>query len=279
MFKRMSGSSSTWKNVAAATLLVAIMLASTVLGAGAQEGVSPDRFESLSQELSAMEHLYAVATDGQTIVFDAEAAQKSGFSAESIQLAQETAALTNDIVAKALSNARAAGTDGTTISVEGVSVDMSQYPTLAAYNAEARRRIETGVGSSSIAANLDSPQSVCGSKTNPVPNFAAPWLTKGPYSSQSAAETQLRNWGYYRAWWIPGGDWTRSQTYQSSTCKRDTYRDHSGIPYKSGTKWYFKEQNYTGTVPGEPNPVLSALPTNWPYLTWPDYVLWWHNTY
>jgi hypothetical protein len=263
-----------------ASLLVAIMLASTVLGAGAQEGVSPDRFESLSQEISAMEHLYAVAPDGQTIVFDTDAAQELGFSAESIKLAQETAALTNEIVAKALSSARAAGTDGTTISVEGISVDMSQYPTLADYNTEAWRRIEAGgVDSSSNATSPDSPQSVCGSKTNPVPNSAAPWVRKGPYSSQSAAETQLRNWGYYRAGWIPGGDWTRNQTYQQATCKKDTYRDHAGIPFKSGTKWYFNEQNYTGTVPGEPNPVLSALPTNWPYLTWPDYVLWWHNTY
>lgn len=42
MVKRMSGSRSTWKNVVMASLLVAIMLASTVLGAGAQEGVSPD---------------------------------------------------------------------------------------------------------------------------------------------------------------------------------------------------------------------------------------------
>lgn len=255
------------------------MLASTVLGAGAQEGVSPDRFESLSQELSAMEHFYAAAPDGQTIVFDADEARRLGFSAESIKLAQETAALTNDIVAKALSNARAAGTDGTTISVEGISVDMSQYPTLAAYNTEAWRRIEAGADNGSVNASPDSPQSVCGSKTNPVPNRAAPWVTKGPYNSQSAAETQLRNWGYYRAGWVPGGDWTRNQTYQPATCKVNTFRDHAGIPFKSGTKWYFNEQNYTGTVPGEPNPVLSALPTNWPYLTWPDYVLWWHRTY
>jgi hypothetical protein len=262
-----------------ASLLVAIMLASAVLGAGAQEGVSPDGFVSLSQELSAMEYLYSVAPDGQTIVFDTDSALKLGFSAESIELAQETASLTNEIVAHALSNARAAGTDGTTISVEGISVDMSQYPALADYNTEAWRRIEAGVDNSSTKASPDSPQSVCGSKTNPVPNYAAPWLTKGPYNSQSAAETELRNWRYYRAWWIPGGDWTRPETYQSSTCKRDTYRDHAGLPFKSGTKWYFKEQNYTGTVPGEPNPVLSALPTNWPYLTWPDYVLWWHNRY
>lgn len=273
------GNRSAWQRVVIAALMVAIMLASTVLGAGAQEGGPPDRFESLSQELSGMEHLYAVAPDGQTIIFDTVAAQKLGVSAESIKLAQETAALTNDIVAKALGNARAAGLDGTTISVEGISVDMSQYPTLADYNTEAWRRIEAGVNIGSIEASPGSPQSVCGSKTNPVPNRAAPWVRKGPYNSQSAAETQLRNWGYYRASWVPGGDWTRDQTYQPSTCKRNTYRDHAGIPFRSGTRWYFNEQNYTGTVPGEPNPVMSVLPTNWPYLTWPDYVLWWHRTY
>lgn len=261
-------------------VLLTLVVFSVPLGSAIAKAPAPN-FETLSHELNRVEHLFAVASDGQTVVFDTKAAQRLGISDEGIKLAQETAALTNEIVARALSNARATGSrvEITTISIEGINIDMSQYPTLAAYNAEALRRVEAGVDNSSIAASLNSAQSVCGSKTNPVPSSAAPWVRKGPYNSKSAAETQLKNWGYYRAWWIPGGDWTRDQTYQQSTCKKNTYRDHAISPFQSGTKWYFNEQNYTGTVPGEPNPVMSALPTGWPYLTWPDYVLWWHNTY
>ncbi len=78
MFKRMSGSRSTWKNVAAATLLVAIMLASTVLGAGAQEGISSDRpYEPTAADLAKFSAFVVVSQE----IVSVQAAPEAGIEA------------------------------------------------------------------------------------------------------------------------------------------------------------------------------------------------------
>lgn len=254
--------------------LVALLISAVTAGSTAASPAAPD-LRTLSSELTQLNGFYRVGTDGRTVVFDSARAKQSGFSPTAIKLAEETAAFTNDLVNAAINKAKTSGaTIVGTINLEGVTVDINKYPTLVAYNSLLSQQ--------SIAAGtlqVTSAQSVCGSKTTPVPNYAANWVKKSGYSSQYVAEQTLKSWGYYSAWWIPGGDWTRNQTYQESICKKNNYRDHSRGPWQEGTKWYFREQNYTGTVPGEPNPVMSSYPGNWPYLTWPDYVWWWHGKY
>lgn len=256
------------------TLFLFVLLVVTVVPAAAGSTPVPG-IENLPSEMAKSDQFYRVGSDGRSIVFDSTSAKRSGVSPLALKLAEETTAFTNELIRAAAQNAAASGNaNANTISLEGVEVDISKYPTLAAYNAMlGQRRVSIGTLALSTA------QSICGSKEKPVPNYAARWYSKGPFNTQNAAETQLKNWGYFRAWWIPGGDWTRHQTYQQWICKTNNYRDHAGSPYRSGSYWYFNEQNYTGSVPGEPNPVMSAYPGNWPYLTWPEYVRWWHARY
>lgn len=249
------------------TLFLFVLLVVTVMPAAA--GFTPvPGIENLPSEIAISEQFYRIGSDGRSIVFDSASAKRSGVSSLALKLAEETAAFTNELIQAAASG------NGNTLSLEGVIVDINKYPTLAAYNAMlAQRRVPIGT------LGLSTAQSICGAKEKPVPNYAAPWIRKGPFNTQNAAESQLKNWAYFRAWWVPGGDWTRNQTYQQWICKANNYRDHAGSPYKSGSYWYFMEQNYTGSVPGEPNPVMSTNPANWPYLTWPSYVYWWHGRF
>lgn len=290
-----------WRKLIKSSWCFVVVVALLTSGSGLVAAEQPQPpFSVRARDLAQIEDLMQVGPD-QRIAFDASAALERGYSIESIRLAEESVAFTNALVEAAIQRAKSAGADQVDfISIEGLDMDLDMYPALKAYFEDAAKstpQVEDAVGAvpqaeeyvaspdrerlaaRPIALAAATPQSVCGSIGNPVPSKAVASKTWGPYSSQSAAESQLKKWGYYRASWIPGGDWTRNQTYQSTYCKKDTFRDHAGVPYKSGSKWYFWEQNYTGTIPGEPNPVLSAWPGNWPYSTWPNYVYWWHRTY
>lgn len=262
------------------TLLAILLLLVSSVGTTSAERPAPD-FEVLSGEMARMNNLFRIGPDNQSIVFESDAARRQGFSSKSITLAEETAAFTNDLVAAAVSNARMAGIATVeTISIEGVNVDISKYPALAAYHAWGAQHVKDNPRSSLPAVSSSSPEDVCGCVGNPVPSYAVHWRTQGPYGSQSEAEQQLTNWGYYHAYWVPPFTWTRDQTYNEALCKRNTYRDEGSNPFQDppgSPPWYFNEQNYTGTVPGEPNPVMSVWPGDWPYATWPAYVLWWHD--
>ncbi len=91
---------------------------------------------------------------------------------------------------------------------------------------------------------------VCGWYTNPVPASAVPWVDKGYYSDPAAT---LSSWGYHNTWNLAGGGWTSPQTYQWWRCGWNTFRDHANIVGSN-----IHEQNYTGSIPGEPNPEVYA---------------------
>ncbi len=236
---------------------------------------SSSGFETLAKDLTRMNALFKVGAD-RTVFFDSAAATKQRFSKESITLAQEITAFTNDLTTEALRSQVARGENSETINLEGIKMNVARYPSLATFMDVASRRVKNGYTSVALP---NSAQQTCGSIGNPVPSRAAKWQTWGPYNSKQDAENQLKKWGYYRAWWVPHGNWTRDQTYQESICKKNTYRDEASLPFNSNRKWYFNEQNYTGTIPGEPNPVLTAATSGWPYATWPAYVWWWHCVY
>lgn len=147
-----------------------------------------------------MSNLFRIGPDNQSIIFDSGAARKRDFSSESIALAEEMAAFTNDLVAAAASNARVAGiTTVETISIEGVNADISKYSVLAAYHAWGAQRVKGNPRVSLPAVSSSTPEEVCGCVGNPVPSYAVHWSTQGPFDSQSQAEQQLTNWGYYHA--------------------------------------------------------------------------------
>ncbi len=221
------------------------------------QDTAPD-FISLSQEVSLMQQNGLIWQDEKLEVdFDSQAAEKMGYSEESIKLAQELVDLSNTIV-----------------TTRSINQNMSAYPSAASFFSqadayEASKAIESGNEIQGWANEY-----YCGTWWHPVPNSGALWNTTGPYSSQRAAEQTLRNWGYHATPNLAGGGWTRPQTYKWWYCGWNTFRDHAYI-YSSR---YIREQNYTGSIPGEPNPeVWASRP--WPYPTWPAYVAWWHSRY
>lgn len=242
-------------------------------------------FGTLTLDLIEMNDLFQIDLDQQTIVFDSEAATRKGFYPGSIKLAEEMSAFTNEIVDKA---ARAAKRHGIKyvelINIKEARVNINKYPALKAYSREASARRGSGLINRDFFIkpnDTDDPKTVCGSVNNPVPSSAAAWTKKGPFSTKQNAEQELSNLGYYKTSRFAGGGYTRNQTYNESICKKDNYRDHASNPFKntSDNKWYFNEQNYTGDIPGEPNPVMVKKASNWPYLTWPYYVWWWHRNF
>jgi hypothetical protein len=109
----------------------------------------------------------------------------------------------------------------------------------------------------------------CGWFPNPKPSQAGPWKNI-PRTNPAKV---LRAWGYHPTPGIAGGGWTRPQTWRASSCGKNTFRDHAYI-IEPRT---IREQNYTGSPTGEPNPeVWRSGP--WPYAEWPAYVAWWHRT-
>lgn len=273
----------------ALVLMVALVFLVTSIQTIIAEDSSPD-FDILSLELAEMDSLFQVDTDQQTVVFDSESALRKGFSAESIKLAEEMAVFTNNIVNKATKAAkRHKVKDAELINIKEARVNINKYPSLAIYLREASVRCANGSINGDFTLKrkgTNDPRTVCGSINNPVPSSAAKWTTRGPFDSEGAstrggAKGYLHSLGYYSSSPFAGGGYTRNQTYNKKICKKDTYRDHALDPFKntSDNKWYFKEQDYTGSIPGEPNPVITTNPFNWPYLTWIVYVKWWHDNF
>jgi len=268
----------------ALVLMVALVFLVTSIQTIIAENSSPD-FDILSLELEAMDDLFQTSADQQTISFDSEAATRKGFSRESIKLAEEMATFTNKVVINAVKAAKRHGVkDVELINIKEARIDINKYPSLAIYFREASVRRAKGLinGDFILRPNAtDDSKTVCGSTNNPVPSSAAAWTVQGPFDTKQKAEQKLSSLGYYKTSKYAGGGYTRNQTYNESICKKNTYRDQALDPYQSisDNKWYFKEQNYTGDIPGEPNPVMSIKPSNWPYLTWPVYVRWWHKNF
>lgn len=226
-------------------------------------------FAALSTDLLQMEAFFSGGS-GQPVIFDAEAARSQGFPPESIALAEELAAHTNALISAAEANLK----EGASADVVASSVDLSSFPKVSAYFALATENEQNG-GEVEPAgwcnSALTDAACSCGHWSYPRPTTAAPWKD---LTSSNPANT-LRSWGYHETPGWAGGGWTRPQTYYSSRCGNNTFRDHAYTV--SSTK--FREQNYSGYTPrGEPNPEFWASGP-WPYGAWPSYVQWWHSTH
>jgi len=228
-------------------------------------------FASLAQDLLKMESLFS-GGNGDLVTFDSLTAQQLGFSEESIGLAEELAAHTNDLILAA----REAQESAQAASIDSLSVETTDYPRLQSFfvaATEYSRSISENEVEAAGWCNawLTDAACSCGHWWYPRPSRAAPWRN---WTSSNPANT-LRSWGYHETPGWAGGGWTRAQTYYSSRCGNNTFRDHA---YTTGSTT-FREQNYSGFTPrGEPNPEFwNGGP--WPYAAWPSYVQWWHSNF
>jgi hypothetical protein len=255
-----------------------------------------------ARDLTLMQTLFHGGS-GVPVTFDSGAAREQGFSENSIQLAEQMAAATNDLVSSAerrlrnlvpplKSSGRREAEEQTlqSIDVRALEVDLTPYATLGTFLDDARRfRRELDslppeqqditldaramvFGTQSVLDSIN-PFKQCGYYDNPLPTSAKPRV----YYSSSNPSSTLTSWGYHAdplAIRI-GAGWTRAQTYKWWICGWGTFRDNAN-PVGSNRFW---EQNYDGWTPrGEPNPeVWRSGP--WPYPTWPLYVNWWHSKF
>lgn len=226
-------------------------------------------FATLSTDLLKMEPLFSGGS-GQLVAFDAEAARLQGFHPESVALAQELAVHTNALINAANVQLQA----GNSADVVVNSVELASFPRVSAYFALATgNELNGGEVEPAGWCNfwLSDAACSCGHWWYPRPTTPARWVDR---TSSNAAST-LRSWGYHETPGWAGGGYTRAQTYYSSRCGNNTFRDHAYT--LSSTK--FREQNYAGFTPrGEPNPEFWASGP-WPYAAWPSYVSWWHSTH
>jgi hypothetical protein len=251
-------------------------------------------FVVLARELDQLQVFFG-GGDGQPLTFDSDAARQQGFSSQSIKLAEEMAAFTNDLltianeVVEKSDNRKQFGSlkEKAEIVMQQAASKLENYPVLNSFLDAASQwqyqeavRAENGIQKLDLgldAFTFETPATVCGGFLTPRPSRSA---TAVKFSSNNPWNT-LYQWGYhptpdYVAWKVPaGGGWTRPQTYRPDMCKWNSFRDHAWIvPPK--TIW---EQKYTGWSPnGEPNPeVWNYSP--WPYPAWPAYVFFWHQTH
>jgi len=264
MFKKQFGS---------LTLTTLVILSLLITGEIAQAQQFSSDFDTLSLDLELMYDLFQGGGD-QLVTFDSEAARKQGYSPKSIKLAEELTAFTNDLIIEAKKNRKA---KGVRTDVRELGSSIKKYSLLNTYFQDAAENAKT-ISKDEHEARIKGlfppvNEYVCGSIWHPVPSSAAPWKIFGPYSSNKAAEQHLKDIGYHGTPDSAGGGFTRPQTYKWALCGFKTYRDHAYVSKKE-----IHEQNYTGSIPGEPNPEIWRSGP-WPYPTWPAYVVWWHRTY
>lgn len=233
------------------------------------------KFWAQSSDLALMGDLFKGGSvkgskSGEPVTFDSEAARKQGFSPDSIQLAEQLAAFTNELMA-------AASKDEKHFDITELDMDLKKHKILSEYFDVASTEVKNAENHLNQMSQIQSPVSeyYCGTFWRPRPNREP---EEAFYESHNP-EATLSYLGFHPTAWgtWAGGGWTRHQSYMPWLCGFGTYRDHAKL--HGGQT--FSIQNYTDMIPrGEPNPELipgHAYP--WPYSYWPAYVYWWHETY
>jgi hypothetical protein len=229
----------------------------TVLYAVRADEADKINFEKLSVDLISMEPYFA-GNQGDMITFDSKLASQAGFSKESIQLAKEMTALTNNIVNQLKNAETSTHTRSSTPKLDTVDINIDNYHLLQKYFAAAKtadaspkRNARSVRGWCSWA--LSDTACYCGSFFYPRPNIKNPYKH---YPLGNDPEGLVKSWGFHKTQIRYGGGWTRPQTYNPRYCGEGTYRDHIGIDYKNKR---IVMQNYEGFTPrGEPNPEIFA---------------------
>lgn len=229
-------------------------------------------YEALSSDLQALSGLWSGGS-GKAVVFDRDGAAERAVAPHSLQLAEEMAAFTNELMAGPAEPGR------NIVDVGRGRLDARRYPMLAHYfevagyhhrHHPADDTLDEPAPDAAVQPASWITEYTCGATWRPRPGSAAP--RRSWYSSNPAAT--LSGWGYHSTPNLGfGGGWTRPHSYSWALCGFDTYRDHANIILPTT----ILEQLYVGyTPPGEPNPEIYRSGP-WPYATWPAYVYWWHE--
>ncbi|KAF0127370.1 MAG: Uncharacterized protein FD189_117 [Elusimicrobia bacterium] len=197
--------------------------------------------------------------DGVRIqVFDEKAARKNGEPAETILLIKEIVDHQNEMMREI----KAGGTD------VYAKVDPERYPRIYHWNRAASNF-------HNIRGKTRSDHHhPCGTKDHPVPNFSPP---RKRYRSENPQKALL-DMNFHRTASYACGeygkncsekDFTRGRAYSGDYgyCDPPAFRDHGLI----------ESENAFSVQYGEPNPEIHVY--DWPYLSWPVYVRWWHENY
>lgn len=227
-------------------------------------GLNPEDYGKIGDEtVEITAELQKIITGkGKPIVFLKENA--SAYSNDAIQIVEEMVALSNELMSE-LSDEKT--------SISDDSFDAKKYQNLAEYYELAQEFNSMPVADAALIAS----QVVCGWYANPVPNYEAPTIQIASANSYGDGEQILFSIGYHTTPQSAGGGYTRPETYNWWLCGFGTFRDAGWLDQQNGL-WRVWEQNYTGSIPGEPNPEVWRTGP-WPYVDWPAYVAWWHYNY
>lgn len=224
-------------------------------------------FRSLSEQVTQVGVTCLRQVDQRT-EYACEPRLSAKFAPEAVAIQKESAVFLNLL----LDRSKMLGVED--ISQFDMTDELSRLPHLRRFfaRAEGFARKEPTESPNTASAQLlpGLGQAVCGYYPNPKPAVAVAFKE---FTRSDPAGT-LRSLGYHETPGLAGGGWTRPQTYNPAICGFSTYRDHALITGPTT----LREQNYTETPGGEPNPeVYRSGP--WPYLDWPVYVFWWHQTH
>lgn len=184
-----------WSSMA---VLVVVGMSLLMVGRTAAKDPAQD-FVALDNEMKAL-HDAGFFKGGKTtndaakierVTFDTGTARQRRFSSRSIAIAEQSVALTNDLVAK-MSDELPGVPNG--------DIDVKLYPDLAVYMEQAVKFNQTAPNDGVKAKVIG--QAVCGWYTNPKPNSQKNWVT---FNNISDPEARLRSWGYHNTWNLAGG--------------------------------------------------------------------------
>ena len=188
------------------------------------------------------------------------------FSADSIEIVEDMADLTNELYYEYIMR------DSSFLSqtsFETFESMLSRYP---AYASHLKRPFNF-----TFRTGFETVESVCGEVGSPKPSYILDFEGLTPDQFGYDYEKFLEAKGFHRTIDLLGGGWTKPKTYRPDLCGWNSYRDHAYFLEAQNLLMIQEFKLQAGEPNGEPNPELDDY--EWPYLTWPIYVRWWHENF
>lgn len=242
---------------------------------GVQADGEERSWEDESSELTRAEAYVSQSSAGGhvTFVLNDGPARAAGISDETLALLKETLAFRNALLAES--------TRSGVMDVTALDVDADDYPKVKAFMDRATAYHESratagessgGVSGQSGDDELSVPQGAhqCGNRDFPVPHEEL----KPDRRTGDGARFFAEN-GYHVT-----SRYARRSNAVDYTKSRDLYGPYGycAAPRFRSHGWINGPNSFTIETP-EPNPEVLGYITEWPYLGWPEYVIWWHETF
>ena len=267
--------------IAIAIIVMVALAISAALLTWTPSGVQADggerSWEDESAELTRAEAYVSQSSAGGhvTFVLNDGPARAAGISDETLALLKETVAFQNALLAES----RRSGVMDITL----LDVDLNDYPKVKAFmdrtdayhdSRERSRGSSAGVSGRSGDGDSSVPEGAhqCGNRDFPVPN-------REPDQDRRTGDGErfFANNGYHqtaryaRVHYFAQPDYTKSRDLYGpyGYCAAPMFRYHG---------WINGPNSFTIETP-EPNPEVRGYISDWPYFTWPRYVIWWHGRF